>query len=335
MTTDAEDFPFLGPARYNHCLFLVACRPRCPLLPRLFKVEPKGFAVAHFAYLRRSFSLSLPTTTMATPVVAAAIPSVSTIQKAASSSSAGFNHANLVFNVDIFLLAFLAFFVLLSLPRAVIRFSHKSEWFAGLYLRWVEPRPWRPPTFYQLADELDIPTTAYVSPSKSTPWPSNHNEDGSEDGHKAALSRNASSSSRAHLLRNNTKSSTQTTRAQLVRAQSRRNRKLDLPVHMPSWTTMLPSLSWITRIPIRPGLTVGGASIMVAYFATLCFAGFFDSNIFSDPIRMGWVAISQIPVVVVLSAKNNIVGMLIGACYTRVRSLLQFYYYTSVLTWRS
>ena len=104
---------------------------------------------------------------MATPVVAAAIPSVSAIQSAAKSSAAGFNHANLVFNVDIFLLAFLAFFFLLSLPRAAIRFSHKSEWFAGVYLRWAEPRPWRPPTFYQLADELDIPTAAYVSPSPS------------------------------------------------------------------------------------------------------------------------------------------------------------------------
>lgn len=256
---------------------------------------------------------------MSAPVVAAAIPSVSALQTAAHSSSSGFNHANLVFNVNIFLLAFLAFFFLLSLPRAAIRFSHRSEWFSGLLLRYTEPRPFRPPTFFALTDELDIPSAAYVSPTKSSKWP--QNEDGSEDGHAdAGLSRHVSTSSHVHLLRNNTTSTT-ASRAQLIRAQSRRNRlkKLDLPVHMPSWTTMLPSLSWITRLSLRPGLTVGGASIMVAYFITMCYAGLFESNLFTDPVRLGWVAISQLPVVMVLATKNNLVGILVGACYTRVR----------------
>ena len=269
---------------------------------------------------------------MTSPIVAAAVPSVSTIQSAAKSSTAAFDHANLVFNVDVFLLAFLALFFLLSLPRAAIRFSHRSEWFAGFYLRWVEPKPQRPPTFYQLADELDLPTAAYVSPSKPSQWPQNDNEDGSEEGHKAALSRNASSSSQAHLLRNTTKSSAHTTRAQLVRAQSRRNRKLNLPVHMPNWTTMLPSLSWLARISLRPGLTVGGASIMVAYFIVMCYAGLFESNVFSDPVRLGWVAVSQLPVVLVLATKNNLVGILIGACYTRVRSAVLLSWFHSHAT---
>lgn len=259
----------------------------------------------------------MPTTlTMTSPVVAAAIPSISTMKAAAQSSSAGFDHANLVFNVDLFLLAFLALFFLLSLPRAFIRFSHRSEWFAGVCLRYVEPKRWRPPTFFALADEIDIPTSAYVSPTKSSPWPKN--DDQTDDGHaKGVLSRNGSTSSHVHLLRNNT-TSTNASRAQLVRAKSRRNRKLNLPVHMPSWTTMLPSLTWVTRISLRPGLTVGGASIMVAYFITICYAGLFESNIFSDPVRMGWVAISQLPVVLLLATKNSPVGILVGACYTRV-----------------
>ncbi|KIP02275.1 hypothetical protein PHLGIDRAFT_96160 [Phlebiopsis gigantea 11061_1 CR5-6] len=101
-------------------------------------------------------------------------------------------------------------------------------------------------------------------------------------------------------------------------------KKLDLPVHMPSWTTMLPSLSWVTRISVRPGLSLGGASIMIAYFVTLCYAGVWESNIFSDPLRMGWVAISQLPVVIVLATKNNPVGILIGACYTRLNYLHRF-----------
>ena len=95
---------------------------------------------------------------------------------------------------------------------------------------------------------------------------------------------------------------------------------------------MLPQLSWITRISLRPGLTVGGASILLAYFAVMFYAGFYKSNIFTDPLRLGYVAISQIPVVVILATKVNVLGMLLGAAYTRVRVLVRHLNSLSVIT---
>lgn len=260
----------------------------------------------------------LTTPTMSSPIVAAAVASPSALAAAASKK---FDHANLVFNVDLFLIAFLAFFFLLALPRAAIRFSHRSEWFAGLFLRYVEPKPFRPPTFYAVTDELDLPPSAFSPDSKS---PDFEDMDESDNGH-ADLSRNPSSSSRAHLMRSNTAATARTqasraeARAHLMRSRSRRHRKLDLPVHMPSWTTMLPSVSWMTRISLRPGLSLGGAIIMVAYFITMCYTLFFMSSPLTQPVRAGWVAVSQFPVVIVLATKNNLVGILIGACYSRVR----------------
>jgi ferric-chelate reductase len=99
---------------------------------------------------------------------------------------------------------------------------------------------------------------------------------------------------------------------------------MDLPTHMANWTTRLPILSSLTRIPIRPGLTVGGASILVGYSILMAYAGLYKSNLLTDPLRTGYLAVSQIPVVIILATKNNVLGMLLGAAYTRVRIFVPF-----------
>ena len=88
---------------------------------------------------------------------------------------------------------------------------------------------------------------------------------------------------------------------------------------MPNWTTMLPFLSWVSRTSIRPGLTVGGASIALAYLAVMVYGACYKSNLLTQPMRTGYLAASQIPVVVVLATKVNVLGMALGAAYTRVR----------------
>ncbi|PSR76381.1 hypothetical protein PHLCEN_2v8477 [Hermanssonia centrifuga] len=257
---------------------------------------------------------------MSSPVVAAAIPSVSTLKSAAQTSTAGFDNANLVFNVDLFLVAFVALFFLLSLPRAVVRYTHSSEWFDGQLLRYVtlskSRRSHRPET-------LPAPLTAAHTHTSRTPTPTstdwlNDSEKYMDNGgytsaSHAVLNRSGSGSSQAHLLRNYSSSSGRARRAHL-----------NLQSHMPNWTTMLPQLSWITRISLRPGLTIGGASILIAYFAVMLYAGLYMSNPFTQPLRTGYVAISQIPVVILLATKVNVLGMLLGAAYTRLNYLHRF-----------
>lgn len=159
-------------------------------------------------------------------VVAAAIPSASAFTQTAKSSTAnaGAIDANLVFNIDVFLLAFVGLFFLLSLPRAAIRFSHSSEWFNGHFLRYVDiERIQR--TRPKSVPRLRLPSMAYMSPTSSTWLQQKFESEKSPD-----LKRNGSSSSQAKLLRNTSTASSR-----------RRLATLDLPTHMPNWTTMLPT----------------------------------------------------------------------------------------------
>ncbi|KAI0339262.1 hypothetical protein BDW22DRAFT_613990 [Trametopsis cervina] len=238
----------------------------------------------------------------------AAIPSLATLNSTVKASApAAFNNLSFVFHIDVFLLAFAAVFFVLSLPRAFVRFSHRREWWDGHFLRYVDidhiirTRPKSVP-------RLRLPSMAFMSPTSSS-WL----QQGYDSEKHADLKRNGSQSSQAHLMRSDTTASTR-----------RRKAMLDLPAHMSNWTTRLPILSSITRIPIRPGLTVGGASILVAYFITLAYAGLYKSNLLTDPLRTGYVAISQIPVVIILATKNNVLGMLLGAAYTRLNYLHRF-----------
>ena len=61
--------------------------------------------------------------------------------------------------------------------------------------------------------------------------------------------------------------------------------------------------------------------LLTALLAIVLYAGLYMSNPLAEPIRAGFVALSQIPVVVIFGTKNNLVGMLIGFGYERVRLL--------------
>ncbi|KAI0695248.1 hypothetical protein BC835DRAFT_1415000 [Cytidiella melzeri] len=237
-------------------------------------------------------------------LVAAAIPSMSSVSSATKQSTASsFNNVSFVWHIDLFLLAFVAVFFLLSLPRAIVRFSHRREWWDGHFLRYVDidhiirTRPKSVP-------RLRLPSIAFVSPTSAS-WV--------HQSEKPDLHRNGSQSSQAHLVRSDTAASGR-----------RRKAMMDLPAHMANWTTRLPVLSSLTRIPIKPGLTVGGASILVAYFILMAYAGLYKSSLLTDPLRTGYLAASQIPVVIILATKNNILGMLLGAAYTRLNYLHRF-----------
>ena len=82
---------------------------------------------------------------------------------------------------------------------------------------------------------------------------------------------------------------------------------------------MLPWAAHILRTKVGAGLILGEAIIIVAYVAGLSYAAFYKSNPFTNPIRTGFLAVSQLPIVLALAAKNNIPGMLLGISYEHVR----------------
>ena len=90
------------------------------------------------------------------------------------------------------------------------------------------------------------------------------------------------------------------------------------PPHVRSWSTAFPGLTWLLGTHIRPGYSVGRLILIYAYVGVILYAGLLHSNPFTNPVRAGLVTVSQVPLVVVLATKNNIVGALVGHGYERV-----------------
>jgi len=56
----------------------------------------------------------------------------------------------------------------------------------------------------------------------------------------------------------------------------------------------------------------------------MLYAGLYKSSPFSDPVRAGWVSVAQIPFVIALATKNNILGYLLGFTYEKLNFLHRF-----------
>ncbi|KAH9855485.1 iron reductase [Lenzites betulinus] len=220
------------------------------------------------------------------------------------------DNADLVFNVDLFLICTFGLFVLMLLPRATVRYTHKREWVNGHFLHSVR--------LHNVSSIIRRPSKrdALLSPFPAAHFPVHKKTEPYEfdDKEKWAATTDASHTYASH--------------SELVRSPStasgRERRRQNVPTHMPGWSTILPTIAAILRTTIRPGLTIGKGLVELTYFAVMLYAGLYKSNPFTDPIRAGFVAVSQIPIVVALGTKNNIVGMLIGFGYERLNYLHRF-----------
>lgn len=90
------------------------------------------------------------------------------------------------------------------------------------------------------------------------------------------------------------------------------------PLHVPSLSTLLYPISTFFVYSITPGKTLGKVALSLIYIAGILFVVFFSSDPLADPARLGDIAVSQIPFVVALGTKNNIIGILLSKGYERV-----------------
>ena len=249
--------------------------------------------------------------------------------------------SDLLFNINLFLLCAVAVFVLSLLPRATIRFTHKREWVDGHFLRSSEllDEPAavirRPAAKQQDVISPISPALLSRSPHEKSAhayaqeykekWASETDASHTYVSHADLIRKGSSASTtrfaeQPELLR---KGSTRlATQADLFRKGSsmstRERRRQNVPTHMPGVSTTFPRLASFLRTTIRPGLTIGKGCVLLGYFAIMLYAGLFKSNPLSDPLRTGFVAVSQIPAVVLLGTKHNLLGMVIGFGYERV-----------------
>jgi ferric-chelate reductase len=91
------------------------------------------------------------------------------------------------------------------------------------------------------------------------------------------------------------------------------------PRHVPAHPAFLRDAASILRRPsIWPGLPLGRIALFSIYMGILTYGGFYRSDPVRDPDRIGFVSVSQIPLVFALATKNNMIGFTNGIGYERV-----------------
>lgn len=199
-----------------------------------------------------------------------------------STTTLSVNPIHLVFHIDLFLIALAGLFALFALPSAIARFSRAAEWRHGLILRAIPLERRTPPR----SAMRSVQSLAFGTPAVDNV-----------------------TSDESHTLHSD---------AHLIRHPAAKQEGWSLPPHVRAWSSRVPSFGNTLRYRLETGFSLGQALILLVYFVALVYASFLESNPFADPLRTGFVAMSQIPVVYLLATKNNLLGMLIGLGYEKV-----------------
>ncbi|KAF9239998.1 hypothetical protein BU15DRAFT_74226 [Melanogaster broomeanus] len=221
---------------------------------------------------------------------------------------------NLVLHADIFLLAIAAVFALATLPRALARFSRAAEWTQGHLLRSVRLQSTRRRPSLQQQQPTSPRSAQGPSPSTSSPpdpgFASSSGHDGAQDGVTSEGSHTYFSHS--HLLP--TRFHPLQTHPLLRLA----------PSACPRVVCDSTSRWGLLRYRLDMGFSVGQAIVLGIYGVVMIYASFWSSDPFRDPLRTGYVAMAQIPVVYVLGTKNNVLGMCVAMGYERLNYIHRF-----------
>ena len=224
-----------------------------------------------------------------------------TSRSTATTATTTLNPETLVFHLDILLVAIIGAFILFRLPRALARLSTPLEWTNGHFLRHSTP-PSRPSH-----TELVL--------SKKAPRTTDHSFSGIPSEHGLDFTSNYSHSLFAEGY------------VAHRRKYNKRSSKANnaYPAHVQASPAFALPFLPILRHRIAPGFSVGQIIVLSGYFAILLYATLSDSNPFTDPLRAGWVAVSQFPLMFAFAAKNSIVGILLGLSYEKASCVREWF----------
>ena len=224
--------------------------------------------------------MSETSTNLTSPAADGAVPSI---------SSQGAER--LVFHVSIFLIAIIILLTLIRLPRALARFWRAAEWTSGHFLWHTSDRP-------PITNRLHRNDTNTSTSSRAGLIHEKQKADATDDSHTLYSSHQAG--------------------IKLNRLY--RHTSADHPPHMSAIPRFLNPVAALFRKRIAPGRSIAQVSVLIIYFSVLVYGGLYKSSPFTDPVRTGWLAVSQIPFVIAFASKNNILGMLLGFTYEKVIS---------------
>ncbi|KDR70244.1 hypothetical protein GALMADRAFT_214680 [Galerina marginata CBS 339.88] len=218
---------------------------------------------------------------MATLATAASNSTVSALQMV--------NDAALVYHIDLLLVAFMAVFVLVRLPRAFALLGSSSDWLNGHFLRHAPYRPSR-----RLVQAVQ---NAYPPPLSKE-----DSSQGTDD---------------THILYPHNRQIQRLTEKGAPAV-------MNFPPHITSCVKPLRPLLKPLRARISPGFSVAQGFVLGIYFYTLFYAGLYRSNLFTDLTRTGWIALAQLPFAFAFAQKNNVLGSFLGYGYEKLNFLHRF-----------
>lgn len=199
-----------------------------------------------------------------------------------------FNDVHFVFATTVFLLAWFAFFAVLSWPRLFTRFSRGSEWTRG-HLIYHSTKPQRRPPNMKRRPTISNPLESRNEKRRAP----NSDEDHSTFSHVG-----------------------------LVRREGTRDIKFSLPPHCRSWSGIHQRYSAILGIQVSESYCLGQCIVLLCYSSVVIYATLYKSNPFAEYVRTGFVATAQIPIAFALATKNNIIGKFLSMGYEKVEAVL-------------
>lgn len=214
----------------------------------------------------------------------------------------------LCIHAALFLLASITLLVCFRLPRAFARFWRFGEWSSGHFLRHaeVEQVVHAPVTVQRKGTQ----TSKVSAAPRMSPASSLQSRDG-EKHHATDDSHTLVSHNQHHLRRR-------------AYDENGAEIRVSYPPHIVAVPRFLRPLAPLFRKRVDTGFSVAQVAIMTIYFATLMYAGLYKSSPFTDPVRTGWVAMTQVPFVVFFASKTNLLGMLLGVGYEKLNFIHRF-----------
>jgi len=231
---------------------------------------------------------------------------------ASTSSSNRIDPFIFVFHIDVVLLCLFALYAVFTIPRALVYLFQPSEFLNGFFLR---------------AGSLNVPrqsdtlgrsgTTRSTKPMRSISTrtnqivrtPTEKIGDGAGGGGSWKTPLGPASPPALIVPR--------LTGAGLSRRHIATPHRA--PTRVPRWATIVhPSLAYVLNLRVAPGFSFGKLVVILAYTIVVLYASLYRSNPFTDPLRAGYVVMSQIPIVVALAGRTNCLSWISGVSHQKV-----------------
>ncbi|KAI9455090.1 hypothetical protein BJY52DRAFT_685195 [Lactarius psammicola] len=234
-------------------------------------------------------------------------------QSLASTPTLGVNVPAFAFQINVLLLSLFALYVASTLPRALVLLFQPSEIFNGFFLRSgsrITPPVARNSTYTLLrADTRSRSGTVMILKGNAYAPPVYHS-----NGAHAVLSEDSKITD-AFPAVDVTPVANRTCGAQQSYGLTFVHR----------WTTIVhSSFAYAINVRVSPGFSLGKLFVLLTYGVIVLYACFFRSNPFIDANRTGYIAVSQIPIVVALANKSNLLSWVSGIGYEKFNYIHRF-----------